>query len=123
VKLFSTCSILFSAVALLTLQGCGGGAALKPWHTEKLTEEFSENKAVKSLGYKNKRLVHGGSKRANPFSPGYDVHYAAGLVCTDCHVPEGHKIPRGRKGTDLVANDLPDKDVSCENCHTTAPHT
>ena len=44
-KLFSTCSILFSAAALLTLQGCGGGAALKPWHTEKLTEEFSENKA------------------------------------------------------------------------------
>jgi alpha-beta hydrolase superfamily lysophospholipase len=44
VKLLSTCSILFSAAALLALQGCGGGAALKPWHTEKLTEEFGEDK-------------------------------------------------------------------------------
>jgi hypothetical protein len=45
------------------------------------------------------------------------------MVCSDCHVPQGHKIPRGQKGTDLVANDLPNVKVDCENCHTDAPHT
>ena len=51
-----------------------------------------------------------------------DVHAAADIQCIDCHVPEGHKIPRGRKGVDLVANDLPDKEVACESCHSKAPH-
>ena len=32
------------ATMFLTLQGCGG-AQLKPWHTEKLDEEFTEDKA------------------------------------------------------------------------------
>ena len=85
-------------------------------------DTYANNVSAKNLGYKNKRILHEGSKRANPFSPEHDVHYAAGLKCTDCHVPEGHKIPRGGKGTDLVANDLPGKEVSCENCHTSAPH-
>ncbi|MCF8259405.1 MAG: hypothetical protein K9J12_01410 [Melioribacteraceae bacterium] len=85
-------------------------------------DAFAENISAKNLGYENQRLLHEGAKRANPFSPKHDVHYAAGLICTDCHVPEGHKIPRGTKGTDLVANDLPGKEVSCEMCHTSAPH-
>ncbi|MCF8305650.1 MAG: hypothetical protein K9I71_04570 [Ignavibacteriales bacterium] len=85
-------------------------------------DAFEGNKAAKSLGHQNQRLLHEGSKRGNAFSPGNDVHSAAGMNCTDCHRPEGHKIPRGNKGTDLVANDLPGKIVSCENCHTYAPH-
>lgn len=84
---------------------------------------YAHNVSAQSLGYKNKRLLHAGAKRANPFSPESDVHSAAGVQCIDCHVPEGHKIPRGAKGTDLVANDLPGVEVSCENCHTSAPHT
>ncbi|GIX07493.1 MAG: hypothetical protein KatS3mg115_1896 [Candidatus Poribacteria bacterium] len=84
---------------------------------------FAHNVAAQNLGYKNPRILHGGAKRANPFSPESDVHAAAGIQCTDCHRPVGHKIPRGTKGTDLVANDLPGVEVACENCHTTAPHT
>jgi len=86
-------------------------------------DAYAHNIAAKNLGYKNQRLLHAGAKRGNPFSYESDVHYRAGLVCTDCHVPEGHKIPRGTKGTDLVANDLPGKTGACENCHTSAPHT
>ena len=84
---------------------------------------YIHNVAAKDLGYKNQRIIHEGSKRGNPFSPEDDVHAAAGLQCIDCHIPEGHKIPRGTKGTDLVANDLPDRTVACESCHTSAPHT
>ena len=86
-------------------------------------DTYAHNISAKNLGYKNKRVLHEGSKRGNPFSPEDDVHYAAGIKCIDCHIPEGHKIPRGTKGTDLVANDLPGKSVACENCHTSAPHT
>ncbi|MCP4696096.1 MAG: nitrite reductase [Gammaproteobacteria bacterium] len=85
-------------------------------------DSFAGNVSAKNLGFMNQRLLHHGAKRANPFSPETDVHAAAGMTCTDCHVPEGHKIPRGTKGTDLVANDLPGKTVECETCHTAAPH-
>lgn len=84
---------------------------------------YEHNIAAKNLGFQNQRLLHTGAKRGNPFSYETDVHYRAGLVCTDCHKPEGHKIPRGTLGTDLVSNDLPGKKVACENCHTDAPHT
>ena len=86
-------------------------------------DAYKHNVAAGNIGYKNKRLLHYGAKRANPFAPSDDVHAAAGMICTDCHVPEGHKIPRGIKGTDLVSNDLPFKEVACESCHTEAPHT
>ncbi len=85
-------------------------------------DAYIHNVAAKSLGDKHRRLLHTGAKRGNPFSPQDDVHAAAGIKCTDCHEPEGHKIPRGRKGVDLVATDLPDKDVTCESCHSRAPH-
>ena len=78
--------------------------------------------APNRLGHKNKRLLHPGAKRANSITPANDVHAAAGMTCTDCHVPQGHKIPRGTMGVDLVANDLPGTTVSCEGCHTAAPH-
>ncbi|MCI0625527.1 MAG: nitrite reductase [Acidobacteria bacterium] len=84
---------------------------------------YKHNVSAQSLGYENQRILHAGAKRANPFSPEHDVHARAGIQCLDCHTPQGHKIPRGTKGTDLVANDLPGVEVSCERCHTTAPHT
>ncbi|MBV5308331.1 multiheme c-type cytochrome [Chromatium okenii] len=83
---------------------------------------YQHNAAAQELGYINQRILHRGAKRGNPFSPEDDVHAAAGIQCTDCHVPEGHHIPRGRKGVDLVANDIPMKDVTCESCHGQAPH-
>ena len=86
-------------------------------------DAYKYNEAAKSLGFEAKRLLHAGTKRGTGWSPADDVHSKAGLICTDCHVPEGHKIPRGAKGVDLVSNDLPGKKVACENCHTSAPHT
>lgn len=86
-------------------------------------DAYEHNVAAKQLGFKNKRILHAGAKRGNPFSPHDDVHAKAGIICTDCHTPVGHKIPRGNKGTDLVVNDLPGVKVACENCHTSAPHT
>jgi hypothetical protein len=84
---------------------------------------YPANAAGKALGREHPRILHAGAKRGNGFSPASDVHAAAGLLCTDCHVPQGHKIPRGSRGTDLVGNDLPGVVVECENCHTAAPHT
>lgn len=85
-------------------------------------ENLPPGSAPDNLGYENKRLLHPGAKRGNSIQKENDVHAAAGMVCTDCHVPEGHKIPRGAMGVDLVANDLPGKKVTCEGCHTLAPH-
>jgi hypothetical protein len=83
---------------------------------------YPHNVAAQHLGDRHQRLLHSGAKRGNPFSAPDDVHAAAGIQCIDCHVPEGHKIPRGRMGVDLVANDLPGKEVACESCHSKAPH-
>ncbi|HRS94342.1 MAG TPA: nitrite reductase [Candidatus Latescibacteria bacterium] len=85
-------------------------------------DTYAYNTSAQSLGTQNQRLLHSTAKRGNPFSVHDDVHARAGLVCLDCHRPQGHKIPRGNKGTDLVANDLPDVKVECEMCHTSAPH-
>jgi len=85
-------------------------------------DAYAHNAAAQALGHENRRILHSGAKRGNPFSPEDDVHAAANIQCTDCHVPEGHRIPRGRMGVDLVANDLPGKEVSCETCHSRAPH-
>lgn len=82
---------------------------------------YPENQAAKNLGYKNPRLLHPGAKRGNP-TKGIDVHYEAGMNCIDCHETRGHLIARGKLGTDLVSNDLPEVDVTCEKCHTSSPH-
>ncbi|MBF0370656.1 MAG: cytochrome c3 family protein [Magnetococcales bacterium] len=87
-----------------------------------LEKDLPEGSAPDNLGYKHPRLLHPGSKRGNSITADNDVHAAAGLTCTDCHIPTGHKIPRGTKGVDLVANDIPGQEVACENCHTAAPH-
>ncbi len=34
-------TLMIVAVILFSLQGCGGNASLKPWHTQELSEEFS----------------------------------------------------------------------------------
>lgn len=85
-------------------------------------DAYPHNEAARNLGQRHPRLLHHGAKRGNPFSPESDVHAAAGVQCIDCHVPEGHRIPRGQSGVDLVANDLPDKAVECTTCHTSLPH-
>ncbi|MBF0136664.1 MAG: nitrite reductase [Magnetococcales bacterium] len=87
-----------------------------------LEADLAANAAPRNLGYENPRLLHPGAKRANSITADNDVHAAAGLICTDCHVPQGHKIPRGTKGVDLVATDLPEREVTCEGCHTNAAH-
>jgi hypothetical protein len=61
-------------------------------------------------------------KRGTPYEPHLDVHAAAGVTCTSCHVVQEHKIARGKASTDLFANDLPEMDVRCDRCHGAAPH-
>ncbi|MBF0154625.1 MAG: cytochrome b/b6 domain-containing protein [Magnetococcales bacterium] len=87
-----------------------------------LEANLKGNAAPRNLGYDNPRLLHPGAKRANSITADNDIHAEAGLICTDCHVPQGHKIPRGTKGVDLVATDLPEQEVTCEGCHTNAAH-
>jgi len=82
---------------------------------------FENNVAAQNRGYENPRILHPGAKRGNP-TRGVDVHYQAGLQCLDCHESHGHLIARGTRGTDLVSNDLPGVEVSCEKCHTDTPH-
>lgn len=82
---------------------------------------YASNVAAKNLGYKNPRLLHPGAKRGNPTKDA-DIHYKAGLQCLDCHESHGHLIARGTRGTDLVSNDLPGVQVSCEKCHSNTPH-
>jgi hypothetical protein len=73
-------------------------------------------------GHERPRVLHPGSKRGTPFSPSWDVHAAAGVNCTDCHATEGHYIAKGTHTTTMMANDLPNVEVKCENCHTEKPH-
>lgn len=77
---------------------------------------------LQNLGYDRPRIKHPGSKRGTPYSPSWDVHAKAGLSCIDCHITEGHLIAKGTHTTTMMANDLPDVEVSCEQCHTDTPH-
>ena len=79
--------------------------------------------SLSNTGQTRPRVLHPGSKRGTPYSPTWDVHAAAGLNCTDCHVTEGHLIAKGTHTTTMMANDLPDVEISCENCHTNEPHS
>jgi hypothetical protein len=82
---------------------------------------YAKNLAAQHRGYKNPRILHPGAKRGNP-TRGADIHYMAGMQCLDCHETHGHLIARGTRGTDLVSNDLPGVEVSCEKCHSATPH-
>lgn len=83
---------------------------------------FVDNDVANAAGYDHPRLLHHGAKRGNPWKAEWDVHASAGMQCIDCHVTAGHRIARGTKGTDLVANDLPGVEVSCTGCHSAEPH-
>ena len=85
-------------------------------------DTYYPNPALEGMGRDKPRLAHPGAKRGTPFGADWDVHAAAGLQCLDCHGTQGHKIARGNRGVDLVANDLPDVEVTCERCHGTEPH-
>ncbi len=78
--------------------------------------------SIQNTGYERPRVLHPGSKRGTPYSPSWDVHAAAGVNCTDCHITEGHLIAKGTHTTTIMANDLPQTEVACENCHTSSPH-
>jgi hypothetical protein len=44
--LLRTTAALLITIVILSIQGCASDSALKLWHTEKLTEEFTASKAV-----------------------------------------------------------------------------
>ncbi len=79
--------------------------------------DVSYMQSMLNKGHERPRIAHPGSKRGTPFSPSWDVHAAAGLNCTECHVTEGHYIAKGMHTTTMMTNDLPDVEVSCLNCH------
>jgi hypothetical protein len=79
--------------------------------------------SMENTGKERPRVMHPGSKRGTPYSPTWDVHAAAGMNCTECHLTEGHRIAKGTHTTTMMANDLPDIEVSCESCHDVNPHS
>ncbi len=82
--------------------------------------EYSQS--LQNLGKERPRIQHPGSKRGTPYSPTWDVHAAAGMSCLECHQTEGHFIAKGTHTTTMMANDLPQVEVSCLNCHDDPPH-
>ncbi|MEW6238388.1 MAG: hypothetical protein AB1656_23640 [Candidatus Omnitrophota bacterium] len=61
-------------------------------------------------------------KRGTPFEPEHDVHAAAGMKCTQCHLVKDHKIARGSRVSDMHGWERQDVEVDCANCHTSSPH-
>lgn len=84
--------------------------------------DSSFHESLINLGTTRPRVQHPGSKRGTPFTPSWDVHAAAGLDCIECHLTQGHYIAKGTHTTTMMANDLPEVEVACENCHSSAPH-
>ena len=78
--------------------------------------------SLANTGKERPRVLHPGSKRGTPYSPSWDVHARAGLSCIECHLTQGHYIAKGTHTTTMMANDLPDVEVTCENCHDSEPH-
>jgi hypothetical protein len=78
--------------------------------------------SMRNLGLERPRVAHPGSKRGTPYSPSWDVHAAAGLACTECHHTQGHFMAKGTSTTTMMANDLPQVEVSCTDCHEPRPH-
>ena len=78
--------------------------------------------SLSQRGQNRPRVLHPGAKRGTPYSPSWDVHAAAGLDCIDCHHTEGHRIAKGTHTTTMMANDLPQREVACVDCHEPAPH-
>jgi len=78
--------------------------------------------SLAALGHQRPRVQHPGSKRGTPFAVSWDVHAAAGMACIDCHTTQGHLIARGTHTTTLMANDLPEVEITCIGCHDEEPH-
>ncbi|MFN2369757.1 MAG: nitrite reductase [Candidatus Krumholzibacteriia bacterium] len=89
-------------------------------YVEEGAEEFMPG--LVATGADRPRVLHPGAKRGTPFSPAWDVHAAAGLSCLDCHQTRGHLIAKGTHTTTMMANDLPDVEVSCLGCHEAPVH-
>ena len=109
-------------IAAMSVGRPGAEACLRCHQHNLGGDTYYPNPALAGMGRDQPRLAHPGAKRGTPFGADWDVHAAAGLQCLDCHVTRGHKIARGTRGVDLVANDLPGVEVSCENCHGEKPH-
>lgn len=90
-------------------------------YVDSLDPSFMQS--MRNPGHERPRVLHPGSKRGTPFSPSWDVHAAAGVNCVECHTTEGHYIAKGTHTTTMMANDLPNVEVACENCHTAEPHS
>lgn len=84
--------------------------------------DVSFMQSLQNTGQEQHRVLHPGSKRGTPFSPTWDVHAAAGVNCTECHTTKGHFIAKGTHTTTMMANDLPEVEITCEGCHTAEPH-
>ena len=56
--------------------------------------DSSYMQSLLNTGKERPRVLHPGSKRGTPYSPSWDVHAAAGMACTECHVTEGHYIAK-----------------------------
>lgn len=82
----------------------------------------SYHESLINKGTTRPRIAHPGSKRGTPFNPVWDVHAAAGMDCIDCHTTEGHHIAKGTHTTTMMANDLPDVEITCGGCHDSEPH-
>ncbi len=89
-------------------------------YVEAGAEEYMPS--LTATGGDRPRVLHPGSKRGTPFSPGWDVHAAAGVQCLDCHTSRGHFIAKGTHTTTMMANDLPDVEVGCLGCHGAPVH-
>lgn len=61
-------------------------------------------------------------KRGTPYKPEHDVHAAFGLLCTDCHEVDQHKMARGSRVSDMHAWERQDVEVNCTKCHGERPH-
>ena len=84
--------------------------------------DSSFHQSLVDTGHERPRVLHPGSKRGTPYSPTWDVHAAAGVSCIECHKAEGHYIAKGTHTTTMMANDLPEVEVACTNCHDKEPH-
>jgi len=89
-------------------------------YIDELDPLFMQSQA--NLGDARPRIAHPGSKRGTPYSPTWDVHAARNIACIECHTTQGHLIAKGTHTTTMMANDLPDVEVSCEKCHSAEPH-
>jgi hypothetical protein len=67
-------------------------------YIDSIDPSFMES--LHNTGHERPRVLHPGSNPGTPYSPSWDVHGAAGVDCTDCHMTEGHYIAKGTHDDD-----------------------